>query len=74
MFDLVIPSSSQTFYLTKDFTSIFFLFFAIPLTTIFQNSSMKNYIQLHLFQENQTLEKVLEFVKRKSNSVSNVNC
>ena len=77
LFDLVIPSNSQTFYLTKDFASIFFLFFAIPLSTIFQNSSMKSYIRLHFFQESETLEKVSEFmkeIKRKSNSVSDVKC
>ena len=45
IFDLVIPANSQSFYLAKDFNTILFLFFAIPLSMIRKNESMMSFVE-----------------------------
>ena len=45
IFDFVIPSNSQSFYLAKDYTTIFFLFVAIPLVMVVKNENMLNFVR-----------------------------
>ena len=50
IFDFVIPSNSQSFYLAKDYTTIFFLFVAIPLVVIVKNENILNFVRNRFFE------------------------
>ena len=47
-FDFVIPTNSQTYYLTKDFVSNLAIFVIVPLMLIIRNEKMSKYVSQHI--------------------------
>ena len=47
-FDFVIPTNSQTYYLTKDFVTNLVIFVIVPLMFIFGNENLTKYVLQHI--------------------------
>ena len=47
-FNFVIPTNSQTYFLTKDFVTNLVMFVIVPLMLIIRNENMSKYVSQHI--------------------------